>query len=215
MNKGLIVTLTLLSLIIIPSISAISAEKKTSKTFQPHKSQIELLEQSAIEKLENDGNAAEQSAVLDSLGGEWNFNLKYWSKEGADPQESTGTIVNEMVLDKRFLSGTLSAILNIGGQNIHLNGMLYTGYDTAKKAYTSVWMDSLHTGMIIGTGQYDSKKHILEEKGNFTFPLLDKERRFRSVLEITDDKTHKILIYISGKDGKEYKAIEIDFSRKQ
>lgn len=200
----------LMTFLVLAGISlGVHAQEKAA-AFPP----LERMDTAAMEKLAKLGVAHEQNRILASLIGTWDFDLKYRSGKDAEPQLSTGTVTNEMVLGNRFLSSKMIVVLNIGGENIPFEGWGFEGYDTASKAYTSVMLDKLHTGITTGAGQYDEKARTLEQKGSFTHPLRDKEGKYRSVLEFTSDDTYKRTVFITGKDGKEFKLLEIDF-RKQ
>ncbi|MCB1784522.1 MAG: DUF1579 family protein [Alphaproteobacteria bacterium] len=209
---------TLASLVLMFTLSGWSstgfAAEKTFTKSQGSKSHIEMLDEATVKKLHKDGAASERNFVLMPMLGRWEFDLKFWSQKDASPQLSTGYVVNTMILDNRFMSSEMNVILNIGGQNIPYEGQGYIGFDTVKKTFTSVWLDTTSTGIRSGTGKYDEKTNILEEKGRFTFPLLEGERVYRSELDLTGSETFKMTIYIADKAGKEYKAIEIDFHRK-
>jgi hypothetical protein len=176
---------------------------------------VGMLDDATMGKLSKLGAPSEQHHILSALIGAWDYDLKYWEKKDSEPQLSTGTIVNEMILGGRFLSGKTNVILNIGGQNIHYEGWSILGYDTIKKAYTSVLVDTMRTGMITGAAQYNEKLKTLEEKGHFTHPLMDKERAYRSELQFTSDDTHKRTVFITDKSGKEFKVLEIEFRRRR
>ena len=176
----------------------------------PH---IELLSKATMQKLIEKGSPSEQHQILASLSGIWDYDLKYWSKKGSEPQLSNGTVDNKMVLGDRFLSSKINIILNIGGQSIPYEGWLFLGYDTIKKAYTSILIDTMHTGITEGEGQYNRKTKTLVEKGMFTHPLMDKEHTYRSEIQFTNSNTYKETVFIKDSGGKEFKVLELDFHR--
>ena len=176
---------------------------------------LEIVDDATMEKLSKLGGPSEQHRILSALIGAWDYDLKYWEKKDSEPQLSTGTIVNEMILGGRFLSSKTNVILNIGGQNIPYEGWSIIGYDTIKKVYTSVLVDTMRTGMMIGTAQYNEKLKTLEEKGHFTHPLIDKERAYRSELQFTTDDTYERTVFITDSSGKEFKVLKIEFRRQR
>lgn len=146
--------------------------------------------------------------------GTWYYDLKYWAKEGAAPQVSSGTMINEIALGERFLSSKTALILNIGGQNIPYEAVGFLGYDTAKKAYISVWLDTMRTGVMTGEGQYNEEKRTITEKGSFRHPLIEKEQAYRSEVQFIDDNTHKRTIFLIGRSKADFKVIEMEFQRR-
>lgn len=187
------------------------AEEKAKST-PPH---LEMLDHATMEKLAKLGAASEQNRILAKLIGAWDFDLKYWANKDSELQLSTGTVVNEMVLGDRFLSSKIVVMLNIGGENIPYEGWNIQGYDTIKKAYTSVLVDTMGTGMMTGAGQYNEKLKTIEEKGSFTHPLIDKQRKYRSELQFTSDDTYKQTLFIPDNSGKEFKVLEIEYRRQR
>ncbi len=208
MKHCLVASLALLVFVAwIPAES--HAEEKAAA--MPH---IEMLDDVTIKKLTTSGALSEQHQLLLPLAGTWYYELKYWTKEGAEPQVSTGTAKNEMILNGRYLLSKTSLILNIGGQSIPYESWEMLGYDKSKKAFTSVRTDSMHDGLVTGSGLYDEKLNKIEEKGNFKNPLDEKTRSYRSVLEWIDDETYKRTFFITGESGNEYQVIEIIYERR-
>lgn len=207
--KNCFVTLCALLVLTAGISSEAHAEKKAAPT-----PQIEMLDDATIEKLAPLGELSEHHQLLAPLAGTWYYEMRYWSKEGAEPQISTGTATNKIILGGKYLLSKTSLILNAGGQNIPYEGLGMLGYDTNKKAFTSVWADSMHTGIITGSGHYDEKLNAIEEKGMFKNPLDAKERPYRSILQFADNGTYKRTFYTVGKSGKEFKIVEVTFERR-
>jgi hypothetical protein len=191
----------------------ISSEARAEKKAAPAP-QIEMLDDATVEKLAALGGLSEQHQLLATLIGTWYYEMRYWPKEGAEPQTSTGTATNEIILGGKYLLTKTSLILNIGGQNIPYEGCEMLGYDTEKKAFTSVWADSMHTGIIAGSGLYNGKLNAIEEKGVFKNPMDAKERPYRSLLYFADNGTYKRTFFTTGKSGKEFKIVEVTFERR-
>lgn len=184
------------------------------KNGAPKSPEVRILDDAVIGTLTKSAEPAVPQQLLPGLEGRWYYDLKYWDKDGAEPQTSSGIMVNQMVLGGLFLQSETTLILNISGQNIPYAGRGMLGYDAAKKAYTSVWADNMHAGIITGTGTYDDKLNAIEEKGVFTNPLIGKERAYRSVLQLSDERTYKRTLFIAGDSGKEFKVIEMTFERR-
>ena len=209
MRQIFICSLTLFFLTISFISNAYAEEKHVSAP------RIEMLDDATMDKLVKLPEPSAPHQMLSSLIGTWYYTIKYWTKEGADAQISTGLITNEMILDGRFLSSKTSLLLNIGGQYIPYEGWGILGFDTIKNIYTSVWVDTMRTGMMTGTGKYNEQLKAIEEKGFFTHPLIKKEQAYRSELQFTSDDIHKRTVFITDKSGKEFKVLEIEFSRQR
>lgn len=191
-------------------IPAGHAQEKRAQT--PH---IEMLDDAFMDKMVTLAEPTEQHKMLASLAGTWLYTLQFWTDEGAEAQTSSGTMTNEMTLGERFLSGKTALILNIGGQTIPYEGSGILGYDTVHKTFTSSWADSMRTGIMNGTGQYNEQTKTIEEKGRFTHPLLEKEQPYRAELQFVDEETYRRSLFMTGKSGNEFKVLEIEFKKKK
>lgn len=173
-----------------------------------------ILGEALVKKMTASGKPSETAVnILALLAGEWQFTAAFWAEPGVEPQRSTGTITNEMILDSRFLSSTVLGTLNVGRHDVLVKGQGLIGYDNAKKSFSSVWVDTMTTGMMIGAGKYDKKANAIKETGQFINPLSGEEERFRSELQFTDADNYKRTIFAIGKSGKESKLMEFDYSR--
>ena len=96
------------------------------------------------------------------------------------------------------------------------DGMGLVGYDNIKKTYQTIWLDSMGTGMMMGTSSFDADKKVLSESGHFSCPMVNGERTYRSVVTLKDSEHYTYEMYMTDPDsGKEYKAMEINYTRKK
>ena len=177
----------------------------------------QLLDEAVVKKMMDSGKPSEANhfKILAQLSGDWYYKAAVWAVPGAEPRWTTGTITNQMVMGSRFLSSTVVGSMDIGGQQVLITGQGYLGYDNAKKSFTSVWIDTVTTGMMIGSGKYDQKDNAIKETGQFTNPLTGGEEKFRSELQFTDAEDYKRTIFAIGKSGKESKVMEFDYSTRR
>lgn len=152
--------------------------------------------------------------VLSPLSGEWEYSVSVWLKPGVEPQKATGKMTSDMVLGNRFLSSTIMGSVNVAGHETPLNGQGLIGYDNAKESFSSVWTDTLSTGMTIGNGKYDEKAKTITETGRFTNPFNGAEEKFRAETRLVDAGNYERTVYTTGKSGKEAKLMEFQFTKK-
>jgi len=205
-----------------PCVSALAGqdpvhERGAQKTRSHAAAAPQLLDEAVVKKMLDSGKPSEANhfKILAVLSGDWYYKAAVWAVPGAEPRWTTGTITNQMVMGNRFLSSNVGGFLDLGGQKVLLTGQGYLGYDNAKKSFTSVWIDTMTTGTMIGAGQYDKKDNAIMETGQFTNPLTGREERFRSELKFTDEENYKRTIFVIGKSGKESKLMEFDYSKRR
>ncbi len=100
----------------------------------------------------------------------------------------------------------------MGGQTFEGRGL--DGYDTTKKKYVSVWVDSMSTSPMLFEGDYDkaSKSLTLTGEGK---GMDGKPARFKSVTKVRDKQHQTFTMYILGADGKEQRMMTIEYTRKK
>ena len=157
----------------------------------------------------------ENHRVLDYFVGNWDYSMKWWMKPDAPPEESTGTSEAKWVLDGRFLEE------NVHGMSMGqpFEGLMLVGFDNAKKVYNNIWLDNMGTGIMTSTATYDVGGKTFWEKGSHSCPITEGgEKNYRAQTVIKDDDHYTYEWFTSAPDdpaGKEFKAMEINYTRKK
>ncbi|NEU07203.1 DUF1579 domain-containing protein [Flavihumibacter sp. R14] len=170
---------------------------------------------------QSDKQAAEQKAWMDYMtpgpthqllaksNGEWNEELTMWMAPGAQPEKSTATASNKMILGGRYQHSTHTG--NVMG--MPFEGIGITGYDNIKKVFVSTWIDNMGTGIMYSEGKWNEATKTVEFKGMGVDPVSGKELKIRQVMKIVDDNTETMEMFTT-RDGKEFKSMEIKMTRK-
>lgn len=179
----------------------LAKEKKHEKAMDPQ----EMME--VWKKLAQPG---EPHKLFASLAGSWTTQTKEWMESGKPPSESTGTADMKMLLDGRFLHQEYTG--QMMGQPY--SGVGIDAYDNLTKKYTTVWMDSMGTGIFFmeGTASADGKTITL--KGSHPEPGGGKMTH-RAVWKILDNDNQIFEMYGAHGKEKEMKFLEITYTRKQ
>ena len=154
----------------------------------------------------------EAHTTMAKWDGEWVGDMTMWMGEGAPPMKSTTTASNKMIMGGRYHMSEHKG--NFMGAPFE--GMSTMGYDNAKKVYESTWIDNMGTGVMRMEGSYDSTTKTYSMKGRIICPANGQECDVRETYRIIDDNTHVMEMYGPDmKTGKEYKNMEIRFTRKK
>jgi hypothetical protein len=94
-------------------------------------------------------------------------------------------------------------------------GFSLVGFDNEKKSFISIWVDNMGTGVMKSEGKWNDKDRAITFNGMMMDPVLRKEQPFREVFRIIDNNTQLMEMYGPGPDGKEFKTMEIRFTRNQ
>ena len=165
----------------------------------------------ATNKMMEAGTPGPQHAMLAKSNGVWKAETKMWWTPDGPPQTSMATCTNKMVFDGRYQQSTFDGKFG----EWPFKGTSTTGYDNAKKVFFTTWMDNMSTGMMNMEGTWDDAAKAFNFKGKMVCPANGKECEMREVYKIIDDNTHVMEMYGPDmKTGKEFKGMEIKFTRK-
>jgi Protein of unknown function (DUF1579) len=166
-------------------------------------------EKAAMEAWQKAMTPGDGQKKLEPLVGTFDVKVQTWMDPSRPPDESTGTSVNTWVLGDRFVQMKYEGVF-LGGP---FNGIGYTGYDNVAKKYVSTWMDTASTGMMWSTGTFDGK--TLTTKATVSDPMSGKPTPVDEKLTITDDDHSTLEMFGKGPDGKTFKMMEIQYTRKK
>ncbi|MEW6745456.1 MAG: DUF1579 domain-containing protein [Planctomycetota bacterium] len=130
----------------------------------------------------------------------------------APPIESKGEAVFSMMLDGRYLRQDYEG--NFMG--MPFKGVGIEAYDTFKKEYVSIWMDSMMTSILVlrGTASADGKTVTLTGKmDDPTTGQMDKD--CKTIARYISDDKMVFEMYDKTPEGKEFRCMEITYSRRK
>ena len=149
--------------------------------------------------------------MLAKSNGAWTSEISMWEKPDGPVMKATGTMNNKMIMGGRYQVSTFSG--NMMG--MPFEGMSTVAYDNARKIFISTWIDNMGTGLTTMEGTWDEGSKSLSSKGKMVDPTLGKELTTREVFKIIDDNTQTMEMYKPAPDGKEFKTMEIKYTRKK
>ena len=148
--------------------------------------------------------------VLEGMAGSWTYETKFWMSPEAQPEASKGSSKNAIILGGRFLKEESEGTWN--GEPFLGTG--YTGFDNVKGEYVSVWIDSVATGIMHSSGQYDEAKKTFAYNAIGSCPMTgEKDMKMRLETVLTDKNHYTMSGYRMGPDGAEFKGMEIAYTR--
>ncbi len=163
-----------------------------------------------MEKMKAVMAPSEAHKMFEGLVGKWNYTAKFWMAAEGKPEETTGTSDNSLIYGGRFLKQDIKGTWM--GQPFEGQG--FVGYDNTRAQYESVWIDSMSTGIMWVSGQFDGATKTLGMAGKNSCPLSgEKERACRADWKVVDANQTVYSSYTNGPDGKEFKAMEIVYTR--
>ncbi|MFN2439740.1 MAG: DUF1579 domain-containing protein [Chitinophagaceae bacterium] len=151
--------------------------------------------------------------MMASWNGTWEGDVTMWHQPGMPPEKSKSTSQNKMVMGGRYQVSNHTG--NMMGQPFE--GMSTLAYDNAKKVFINTWVDNMGTGMMVMEGPWDETSKTITLKGKSVNPMTGngQEMEMRETFKIIDDNTQMMEMFGPGPDGKEFKMMEIKFTRKK
>lgn len=143
--------------------------------------------------------------------GDWEGEVTHWMDAAAKPDKSKSFATNKMIMGGRFQMGEHSGCM--GG--MPFEGMSIIGYDNAKKVFVSTWMDNMGTMTMHLEGPWDAATKTIRLSGMCTNPMDGKQMNVREEFTYIDDNTQKMTMWAPDMTGKEFKTMEIVFTRKK
>jgi hypothetical protein len=151
--------------------------------------------------------------MMASWDGTWNGEVTLWMTPGQPPMQSTTVTTNKMLLDGRYQSSTHKGLM----MGMPFEGMSTLAFDNGKKEFVSTWIDNMGTGIMTSTGKWDEASKSITFKGRMVDPSSGngKEADFREVFRVIDNDHQVMEMYGPDPSGKEFKTMEIKFTRKK
>lgn len=148
---------------------------------------------------------------LDGMVGTWDTKATFWMMPGMDPMTSMGSSTNQWVMGGRYLEQRYKGDM----AGMAFEGVGYSGYDNVKKQYWGTWMDNMSTAMMTSTGSASADGKTWEFTATMSDPMTGKDSTAKEKITIVDADHHTMEMWVPGPDGKMFKNMEINYSRKK
>jgi hypothetical protein len=187
--------------ILLSSMVALAQEQK----------QMSAEEKAAMDAMMRAGTPGPAHKTLGGMVGMWDATVKMYNAPGATAQVSTGTSENKLVLGGRWVQETFNG--NFMG--MPFSGIGYTGYDNIKKQYVGTWMDTMSTAVMQSAGTADASGKNFVFNSTVDDPMTGKPVATKSTVTVTDENHHTMEMWGPAPDGKMFKMMEINYTRKK
>jgi len=168
-------------------------------------------QQAAMEMMQKLATPGAGHKKLDVLIGSWTTKNSMWMEPDKAPEVTEGTSEHRWTLGGRFLEQRYEGKF----MGMPFSGIGYTGYDNYKKKYVSVWMDSFGTSMMNMTGSFDKSGKVLTSTGRIDDFTTGKVATVRETMTLVGNDEVLFEMWSPSPEGKEYKMMEIRYTRKK
>jgi hypothetical protein len=153
----------------------------------------------------------EMQKMLAKWNGEWSAEISMWETPGGPEMKATGTMSNKMIMDGRYQLSNFKATM----MGMPMEGMSTVAFDNHKKVFISTWIDNMGTGLTTFEGTWDDATKSMTSTAKMMDPQLAKELTMREVFKVVDDSHQVMEMYKPAPDGKEFKNMEVRYTRKK
>lgn len=143
--------------------------------------------------------------LLVQWSGLWHDEMKVWREEGGDFTPAVVERDGRMAADGHFLVSTIMGQMN----NERYEAQSIMGYDNNKRVFTKVWFDNFGSSILVLEGIFDPNTNTIDFTGYTTNPVNKAPLKIHQVLKMKDPANQELTIFMEGKNGKEFKAIEV------
>jgi len=151
-----------------------------------------------------------QHRLLDRLVGQWEMTVRYRMNSQAPVVESKGSCTRKSILGGRFVLEEFDG----GNLAVPFQGLALYGYDVFEGKYTSVWVDTTSTAVTTSLGTCQQQPcDVIAFAGRHGDPWSGQKRPSRGTTRFVDDNKHVLELYEPDSTGKEFKVLEVTYSR--
>ncbi len=168
-------------------------------------------EKAAMEAWQKAMTPGDGQKKLEPMVGTFDAKVRTWMDPTKPPDDTAGTSVNTWALGDRYVQVKYEGVFL--GETF--SGIGYTGYDNVLKKYQSVWMDTASTAIMTSVGTFDASGKVLAMKATTSDPVTGKASTSDQKITITDNDHHTIEMWGKTPDGKAFKMMEIQYTRKK
>lgn len=156
-----------------------------------------------------------EHARLAKAVGTWDGAMRMWFDPAGPPQENACVSTFTSIMGGRYTECRTSGRIAMGEAVSDFEGRGIYGFNNVSRAYESIWIDNMGTAVMVATGHASADGRVINWSGKMTDPAVGKAVDFREVETWIDDDTMLLEMYGPGADGKEFKSMEISFTRRK
>jgi hypothetical protein len=201
--RPLLCALCLVGVTVLVTHEVCSQEEKA-----PRESQADT--ESLVDTWVRHAMPGQEHKLLERMAGSWSLAVKYRMNADAPVVESEGTCQRKWILGNRFLLEEFDG----GSLAVPFQGLAIYGYDAFEQKYTSAWVDTTNTAITTSLGTCRDSCETVAFTGRHGDPWTGVKRDSRGVTRFVDQARHVLELYETGSDGREFRILEITYTRK-
>lgn len=146
---------------------------------------------------------------LKPLIGKWKLVVKWWTDPAGEPNITQRVATTEPIMGGLFVKEEVQGEM----MGRPFQGLGFTGYDTVAGKFVSTWIDNMGSAIMVSEGRCEGDCKTIHWTGTYSDAMSGKTETSKQVLRIVNDTTHVFEMSGKGPDGREFKMIEITYTR--
>jgi hypothetical protein len=199
----------LVSLSVVGAISLAAGPQLAADYDEQSEVQMTPEQKAEMEKWMQLAAPGEPHQDMAVFAGNWNAAIKTWMEPGKPPIESSATSANKMILGGRYLVQEYKG----EAMGMLVEGLGLMAYDNYSHQYESIWIDNTSTMIMTMAGTADGTGKNITMTGSFPNVMTGEEETMKTVQKMIDENTFVFVMYRKGPGGKEFKNMEITYTR--
>jgi hypothetical protein len=189
-----------------------TSDKASTESSDKPKAWIPIDSAANMQAMMAAGTLGEEHKMLAKSNGTWTADMTYWDGIDRPAMQMKGTQVTTSILDGHFQQSKFSGEF----MGAPFNGISTVGYDNTTKEFVSLWMENMNTSIMVMKGSWDAATKTINLTGKQKNPVNGLECTLRQTYKIVDDNNEFMEMYgPDPKTGKEFKMMEIKYTRKK
>ena len=149
--------------------------------------------------------------LLDGMVGTWDAKVSAWMDPSQPPVAGSGVSENSWVLGNREVMEKFTGTF----MGSPFSGIGFSGYDNMKKQYWGTWMDTMSTAPMMSTGNTPDGGKTWKFQASMPDPMSGHDVAVEERVTVTDKDHHSMEMWMTGPDGRPFKMMEIQYTRKK
>lgn len=143
--------------------------------------------------------------------GTWDGDVTMWMAPGTPEQKSKSTAVNKMIMNGLYQESNHTGDM----MGMPFYGKSIVAYDNHRKEFISTWIDNMGSGIMVLKGPWDEATKTITLKGKMVDAGTKMDTDIRETFKIIDENTQEMEMFVMTPDGKEFKTMNIKYTRKK
>jgi hypothetical protein len=151
----------------------------------------------------------EMHKMMATWEGKWDAEITAWMDASTPAQNATGKVENKMIMNGLYQLATFSADL----MGTPYEGQGTTGFNNLRGLFETTWIDNMSSAILKMEGFWNGSTKTMNLKGRMLDPFTATTKAVRQTLKIVDDNTQIMEMFQTGADGKEFRMMQIKYTR--